>query len=84
MSVNLHDLANNAPFGRAATVLRKAGLWDDYAGLPEKEYVVTLEVKSVEVVVIKARHEDEAATLAERMASVHDEAEVVEVEERKK
>lgn len=62
--VDLHELANTPGAGIAASVLRENGLWDEYSGLPEREFRVRVEYEVREtcdtIVTVKARCEEEA------------------------
>jgi hypothetical protein len=71
VTVNLHDLINQRGAGKANALLQKEGLWDEWAGMKEKEWDVTVsgviyETKKYEVT---ARCEEEAMEKAEEMAS---------------
>lgn len=64
--IDLHELAQ-LPHGEARKVLIKKGLWDEYAGMPEKEFDVYIEyvVPMEDEYTIKERHRDEAIEMAE-------------------
>jgi hypothetical protein len=70
VNVNLHELINQPGAGKATEVLQKEGLWDEWAGMKEKEWEFTVsgaiyETKKYEVT---ARCEEEAMEKAEGMA----------------
>ena len=44
-AVNLHDLINQSGAGKHIPELIKSGLWDEYAGMPMKKWVVEVEYK---------------------------------------
>lgn len=68
MSVNLHELANSGSYGMAKNALAKAGLWDEYAGLPLQtlRVKVSYEIREdiTEIILVAAHTEEEAKRLA--------------------
>ncbi|MER5171620.1 hypothetical protein [Thioclava kandeliae] len=66
-SIDLHALANSAPFGAAREALIKAGHWDERAGAPdERKFRVTVEYRVTETtaLTVMARSAEEAEELA--------------------
>lgn len=71
--IDLHELANMPGAGRAAAALKKAGHWDEYEGLPQKDFSVKYEVRTKGSVTVRARHENEASTKAgDVICDIHD------------
>jgi len=73
--VNVHELANMKGYGKAKIVLVKAGLWDEYAGINQREFAVEIEasVKMDDTIIVTERHKDEAEEKAcKKFASLHD------------
>ena len=71
---DLHKLTNTPGYGSAQATLMRAGLWDEYAGLPVAKYrvSVTYEIRenSTETYTVDARCEDEAEDLACKKAEL--------------
>lgn len=65
--IDLNKLANEGGYGSHIEPLKKAGAWDEYAGLNLKEYRVGYDVSFNGFKTVKARHPDEAKELAENM-----------------
>lgn len=69
MDLDLHALVNSGTYGSARDAIRRAGLWDEYAGAPREDYRVrvTYEIRAdeTETVTVKARCEQEAIELAQ-------------------
>ena len=83
-AVNLHDLINQPGAGKHVPELVKAGLWDEYAGLPKKKWVVEVEATIVETTeyTVDASCEDEAYDKAELLArKEYDDFEFISAEE---
>lgn len=67
---DLERLANAPGAGTARAALIKAGAWDDYAGLPERTYLVKVDYEiqheGEEYLTVSARDPQEAKDLAYR------------------
>ena len=73
--VDVQKLQDMPGYGKANDVLKKDGLWDEYAGLPEREFAVEIEasVKMEDTIIVNARHKNEAEDKAsKKFASLHD------------
>lgn len=66
MTVDLNELANARGYGAAAKSLRDAGLWDEWAGMPKRRYLVTYSYTCTEAEAVSARSEDEAEQIVMR------------------
>lgn len=61
--------------GNAKKELIKQGKWDEYAGLPYRDFAVEMkaEITIEDTIIVRARHEDEADDMAaKKFASTHD------------
>lgn len=83
--MNLQELADLPYAGMAEKELKKAGHWNEYAGLEEKQWNVTVEVArlvySKEDIVVYAHTEEQAAELAEKEFDDCEEAEATIIKE---
>ena len=68
--INLHELINQRGAGKHVPAMKKAGLWDEWAGIPKKKWVVEVEATIVETTkyTVDASCEDEAYDKAELLA----------------
>lgn len=81
MNVNLHELINQPGAGKHMTKLQENGLWDEWAGMPMKNWNVEVEgvITDISLYEVKARCEEEAMCLAEKLAEKdYDEYEIME------
>lgn len=80
--MNLQELIDKPGYGSHVKMLQKEGKWDEYAGMPVKDYVVTVAYTSDDYIKVKARCEDEAFCKANKTAAEkYDNFELTECEE---
>lgn len=83
--MNLQELADLPYAGMAEKELKKTGHWNEYAGLEEKQWSVTVEVGRMEYtdekVTVYAHTEEEAAELAEKQFDDCEEADATIIKE---
>ena len=76
-----HELINLKGAGKAETVLKESGNWDEYAGLEYKYYEVVADVviKTDDfcTTIVKARSKEEAEELA--INEMEDDGDIIEV-----
>lgn len=80
--MNLHELINKPGYGSCVGELKEAGVWDEYAGMPMKDYVVTVKYTGDDCIYVKAICKDEAYDKANKTAAEkYDDFELTECEE---